>query len=550
MSINTYSVATKQYNSNKKYLLSGNIAPHQWYKRFCDEDGNPDLVSITNLADVLAWYRNGTSDQFGYNSPRFVGDSLCVSYDYFEDKFGFRKDRVRRSFVRLEEQGVLKRTVKNIKLAQGIRVNRIFITLDPEFFNSCFSDAALDIRVGRDSPTNDLHVNSSTLSAFISDTTPSQHQCHHHISNKNKIKKDRSMDYASNEAPSESSFLESSLVLEGKANNDHNNFLELSASNVDKNNNALALQISSDANVNLNPDNHFPFSRVKTPNIFTKPKTLGDYYPLNKEDCSQLQILSGREFSLNAMNEILQDMSKRLTDREFKTKKEFLSYMAKAFAYEMRDAVKISNKNFKIKANLNLEESRAEEIEDYLTEIEYSTGVSPEWHLKKKLACILESVKAYNLLKAYRSIVIEGDTAKIYLHKAVQLSKLELEQVLSQVKATHESFDHGIYNPIQKIELIMPKVTSKNQSSNRIKQSQPLPNTLWGRVRSALIVIYGEAIDASWFSKIEATEDIEEKAINLKAPSEFFKDWIQRNYEQAIEQTARAMGVKIRGLGC
>ena len=60
---------------------------------------------------------------------------LFVS-DYFENKFGFSIDRVRRSFVRLEEQSVLKRTVKNIELAPGIRVNRIFITLDLEFFNS------------------------------------------------------------------------------------------------------------------------------------------------------------------------------------------------------------------------------------------------------------------------------------------------------------------------------------------------------------------------------------------------------------------------------
>jgi len=546
MSINAHSVATKQCNGSKKYLLSGNIAPHQWYKRFCDDEGNPDLVSITNLADVLAWYRNGTSDQFGYNAPRFVDDSLCVSYDYFEDKFGFRKDRVRRSFVRLEEQGVLKRTVKNIKLAQGIRVNRIFITLDPEFFNSCFSDAALDIRVGRDSPTNDLHVNSSTLSAFISDTTPSQHQCNHHISNKNKIKKDRSMDYASNEAPSESSFLESSLVLEGKANNVNNNFLKISSKDVDKNNSALTLQTLS----RTNHDNQASFPQFKNPNIFTKPKRLEDYYPLNKADGNELRSLSGRDFSLNAMNEILRDMSKRLTDREFKTKKGFLSYMAKAFAYEMRDAVKISNENFKIKANLNLEESKAEEIENYLTEIEYSTQVSPEWHLKKKLACILESVKAYNLLKAYRSIVIEGDTAKIYLHKAVELSEGELDQVLSQVKATHERFENGTYNQIQRIELIMPEATSKNQKANKIRQSQQLTNTLWGRVRSSLIGIYGEAIDASWFSKIKATEDIEEKAINLKAPSEFFKDWIERNYEQTIEHTARIMGIRIRGLEC
>jgi len=546
MSINAHSVATKQCNGSKKYLLSGNITPHQWYKRFCDEEGNPDLVSITNLADVLAWYRNGTSDQFGYNSPRFIGDSLCISYDYFEDKFGFRKDRVRRSFVRLEEQGVLKRTVRNIELAQGIRVNRIFITLDPAFFNSCFSDSDLDIRVGNELKTSELTANSSVVNACISNSTPSQHKCNHPISNKNKIKKDRSMDCASSEAQSGSNILENSLVLEEKANNVNNNFLKISSKAIDKNNNALTLQTLSRSN----SDNQSSFSQFKNPNILIKPKKLLDFYPLTQEDCYFLQSKSGRKFSLNAMNQILLDMSKRLTDREFKTQKGFLSYMSKALRYEMRDAVKISNENFKIKANLNLEESRAEEIENYLSEIEYSTGLSPEWHLKKKLACILESVKAYNLLKAYRSIAIEGNIAKIYLHKAVQLSKLELEQVLSQVKATHESFDHGIYNPIQKIELIMPKVTSKNQKANKIKQSQQLTNTLWGRVRSSLIGIYGEAIDASWFSKIEATEDIEEKAINLKAPSEFFKDWIERNYEQAIEQAAGAMGVKIRGLGC
>ncbi len=532
MSINTHSVATKQCNGDKKYLLSGNIVPHQWYKRFCDEDGNPDLVSITNLADVLAWYRNGTSDQYGDNSPKFIGNSLCVSYDYFENKFGFRKDRVRRSFVRLEEQSVLKRTVKNIELAQGIRVNRIFITLDPEFFNSCFSDSRLDIRVGRDLSSNDFHVN-SPMSPYSSNSTPSLHKCNHHISNKNKIKKDRSMIYASNKAQSESSFLEKNLILE------------------EKNNNALALQNLFDTNNKLSSDNQSSFNQVKNQSICAKPRNLKDFYPLNATDCSQLQSLSGRDFSLNAMNEILSDMSKRLTDRLFNSRKGFLSYMSTALRYEMRDTVKTSNENFKIKANQSSEESRAEEIENYLTEIEYSAQVSPEWHLKKKLACVLEAAKAYNLLKAYISIAIEGDIAKIYLHKAVQLSQRELEQVLSQVKATHEKFENGEYNPIQKIEFIMQNVANKNKSSDKTKQNmQQLPNTLWGRVRSSLIGIYGEAIDTSWFSKLEATEDKKEKEINLKASSEFIKDWIERNYEQAIEQTAGAMGIRIRGFEC
>ena len=75
------------------------------------------------------------------------------------------------------------------------------------------------------------------------------------------------------------------------------------------------------------------------------------------------------------MNEILRDMSKRLTDRVFNSRKGFLSYMSKALRYEMRDVVKTSNESFKIKANLSQQESRVEEVENYLTEIEYSTHV-------------------------------------------------------------------------------------------------------------------------------------------------------------------------------
>ncbi len=129
----------------------------------------------------------------------------------------------------------------------------------------------------------------------------------------------------------------------------------------------------------------------------------------------------------------------------------------------------------------------------------------------------------------------------------MQLSKLELEQVLSQVKATHDRFENGIYNPIQKIELIMPKITSKDSIAQSTKE---LPNTLWGKIRKQLITLYAEAIDISWFSKIEATENEQTKEINLKVSSEFIKDWIERNYEQAIEQTAGAMGIRIRGFEC
>jgi hypothetical protein len=512
------------------YSEPGNIIPHFWFKKIVDEKGRPDLTAITLLSEILALYRfSNSAASCSYLVERscgkttLVGKVLRTSYEHFSKKFMIRKEKARRGFLRLEELGIIERGVCNISLKEGGRCNKLMITIDQEFFLSCFRQPELDVRTpksGLPSSLGDKEVKDTCSTGDnsennISSSNDSKFQSiqisYHHISNKNIIKKNRSMDCTSNEAPSRSSFLENSLVLEEK----------------------VVTRINSKLN------------------IFTKSKTLVNFYPLSKEDCSELQTLSGREFSLNAMNEILLDMSKRLTDRVFNSRKGFLSYMSKAFAYEMRDAVKTSNESFKIKANLSSEESRAEEVENYLTEIEYSTQVSPEWHLKKKLACVLESAKAYSLLKAYRSITIEGDIAKIYLHKPVQLSQGEREQVLSQVKATHERFENGIYTPIQKIELIMPKRANKNLIQNKTNlKTQQIPNTLWGNIRKQLITFYGEAIDIRWFSKIEATEDTEEKAINLKASSEFIKDWIERNYEQAIEQTATAMGIKIRGLEC
>ena len=97
-------------------------------------------------------------------------------------------------------------------------------------------------------------------------------------------------------------------------------------------------------------------ARIYRFNQYKEPQDLGYHYPLTKEDGDKLQSLSGRDFSLNAMNEILLDMSKRL-DNRFCSKAQFLAYFGKCLRFEMRDAVKTGNDNFRIKANI-LEEKR------------------------------------------------------------------------------------------------------------------------------------------------------------------------------------------------
>jgi len=97
-------------------------------------------------------------------------------------------------------------------------------------------------------------------------------------------------------------------------------------------------------------------ARIYRFNQYKEPQDLKYHYPLTKEDSDKLQSLSGRDFSLNAMNEILLDMSKRL-DNRFCSKAQFISYFGKCLRFEMRDAVKTGNDNFRIKANISKEEA-------------------------------------------------------------------------------------------------------------------------------------------------------------------------------------------------
>jgi hypothetical protein len=562
-------VATEQRTINREYLLPGNIIPTEWYKRFTGPDG-PDLVCLTLLGDIVALYRLG-NNIYQSNSPhypQFKEDTLSLSYEYFENKFSFSKERSRRALVRLEALRILKRDVCNIELSGGKRINRLVITLDPSFFNSCFRKSELDIRVeagqGRHSHnlfknlgSNSLVVNhtlfdtnfqTSSKQDFENLVNRSPRQCGDHIvSNKKNYKENRSM------ANAKSNFLKK---FSKGIREEESTFTKIT------NNSELSV-VSA-----INTDSS-TFNTVRTA---TNPLHLKDFYPLSEEDCSKLQVLSGRDFSLRAMNEILLDMSSRLKDKWFKRKKNFLNYMSKAFRYEMRDAVKISNETFRIKNNLKIEdESLQKQIaqdlelkrqEAYLTELEYSLQVTPEWHLKKKLASTLERSKAYNLLTSYTSSRLEEGKFTITLCKHVDLSEFDRKIILEQVKATQGrvSFAEGEIELIDRLEIIMPESQKKEEVKKPlvlVREGQKLGESrceddsskgqqyleglagLWSRIRKQVASFYGQegqGIDRNWFSKLEPEIDEGERLIKLKAPSNFIRDWVSREYGQTIEE--------------
>jgi hypothetical protein len=228
-------------------------------------------------------------------------------------------------------------------------------------------------------------------------------------------------------------------------------------------------------------------------------------------------------------------MSKRLTDRLFKSKEAFMNYMAKALTYELRDPVKTSNRAFRIKANISTDQIRKQQKEAFLSRIEESTDTSLAAQLSRKLASILPPDLAYNFLLAAKFPTCgEGNSFQISLQKSIGLSQRQYRLILEQVQS--------VYGPsILSLEFIV-----KNQEISTLcvfpdafsagnNESETLSG-VWGRIRTGLIKTCGEGIDRNWFSKLKVNVDEERGEIKLRAPTLFIRDWIQRNYQHLLEK--------------
>ena len=133
-------VAHKQYKIIHHPILTGNITPHDWYEKFTNSRGRPDLSLISVLAEIVYWYRpkkvkdNQTGDITYVN--KFLGDAWQTSYEHFEKNFGFNREKLRRIFVKLEQMGICYREFRNVKLRGQTYNNRLFIHLSPQFLGS------------------------------------------------------------------------------------------------------------------------------------------------------------------------------------------------------------------------------------------------------------------------------------------------------------------------------------------------------------------------------------------------------------------------------
>ena len=275
---------------------------------------------------------------------------------------------------------------------------------------------------------------------------------------------------------------------------------------------------------------------------------------LTDEMCGKIRARCGKNYTDKAIREIAKAVSrsKKGAKAFFYHIKGFIAYLSKILTFEKRDPVKISSTNYYITANQTSDEQVMRKQEKYLTDIEYSLQVSPEWHLKKKLAAILERSKAYNFLTSYKSLETLEGRAVITLNSHIQLSELDKDLILKQIQATHEKIDDaGNYQPVESLEIITPgKPTALNASAQK-DQVFPKREGVWGEIRETFASYFGsegDAIDKSWTSKLEAKIEESSNTIQLQAPSAFMRDWINSNYLSMIERASRENNVKLKAI--
>jgi hypothetical protein len=507
---------------DNQYNFRGNIIPDEWYVRFTNGRGSPDLPLISILSEIVYWYRpkeirDSLTGEISY-APKFPEDIWQTSYAHFERKFGFNREKIRKVLVKLETMGIITRIFRNVTLRGQEYNNRLFI---------------------------DLHKDSLQLSE--SKNQDSSNSC-------------KPLFFSSKKVDASHFLVLPSPHLQGIDKNKEENNKDRSRSTDSGTTERGEVSVQESESQSRESTSNFcknPFDAISDKSA----KSLKDFYPLTQKDCHQLQSLSKREFSLRVMNEILQDMARRLTDRFFKSREAFLNYMGKVFTYEKRQPEKVNNDNFRIRNNMTEDEISFEAKEQYLTEIENNPEVSPQQRFKKLIAAVLSQDKAYNLLKAYKSINVREGVIILNLDKHMELSKTDEEIILKQVQSTHNriGFDEADSRFISKLQIFMPTAKGEHLLADNVRKNvetikkEPEPQIsgdIWDTVRSKFIdlVPQGELLDQHWISKLEASIDQNSRKLTLKAPSSFVKDWVSDNYMHHIVRLAGGMGFAV-GLG-
>jgi hypothetical protein len=224
--------------------------------------------------------------------------------------------------------------------------------------------------------------------------------------------------------------------------------------------------------------------------------------------------------------------------------------MSLVLKYELYDAVKTCDIDFRLKANITEIDRYAQEQERFLARIENSTCITPEWQFKRKLVSVLSPFKAYKLLQSYISLEINNNVLRIQLTESVELSELEKEVILNQAKAVYENTIGDDIVFIEKLEFVVtenktPRILSSKVATSKDSQEKNLPTGVWGDICKKLIAEYDVHVYRNWFSKLNAEVDEVASTIELKTPNDFVRGWVKDEYEIELQHIVSAFGLRL-----
>ena len=356
---------TKQkYSSTDNHALPTLINKEQLNTIITNKDGTPDYLAINIYFDTLrSWYNpkiGYTKDGNLYHINKLKTPGIFLNYTRLAEIHGCSKETVRQKIVKLEHLGLAHRSFQHKETSTTKSYNGLiaYVWKDTTYFynpmgidskqvpeltaqtNHEYIEKRYGVSFGSLAPQNKRISTGGGIQAWL-DTKELNNQI--------------SKDIRSNVHAHESNFSQNTQEIKQEENKEPQ-IVELPKEPVKP----VKLK-TRPANERKKPTNSERKARIYRFNQYKEPQDLKHHYPLTKDDGGKLQSLSGRDFSLNAMNEILLDMSKRL-DNMFCSKAQFMAYFGKCLRFEMRDAVKTCNDNFRIKTNIPREEIKKPKI--------------------------------------------------------------------------------------------------------------------------------------------------------------------------------------------
>ncbi len=318
---------------------------------------------------------------------------------------------------------------------------------------------------------------------------------------------------------------------------------------------------------------------------FSPNATLKDWYPVLPQDVDRLNSKAGREFSNNFVNELLLKLHRKYPDRIFPTKNHMLSYLAKALNRELHQSPLVNHETFRFAQN-DPESIAQRQKEKYLMEVEYSSNISYEAQLRRKIAALFESKLAYQLLTQAKftttvqeqrsgnnqlddefdeqclkpesetmtqeANALSDDVLNKQQTDTIQNSQnhsftVKLNQDISLSDFQQKTLENAITAVYGHVNITYQQLQSYHRKSGTLQKrllgeiclEELDPNSAWYKIRLQLREQFGHDIDKSWFSKLTAQENLQTNTLTLLAPSNFMRDWIKNKYGHLIEQYSR-----------